>query len=259
MGIMNVNKDEPIEHKIHEMTKVGKDGARPRARLSCELMEKLNTPLIDETRGEVVDITFKDGTTNTIFFATEQSRCPLLQELYMLVKKYRESMHYLKENIPQKLWIKDCLAGGLYLPGGLSLRGGTQGCSAKLPFLRKECSYNSVRELFSIYAKVVGLQSLIMRKYCPCSYHANHELYQGGEDCIFPSPRAQSREQQNQAGSHWCLNQVAVRVMANNKCLGEGDEMMLSRCAAHVDLSDVNSEQLLSFVSLEGKVCACVF
>lgn len=243
---------ESVEAPVHDFSTIskGKQGCRPRAILTPDLITKINPPIVDASVGEVVPITFKNGRTNTAFFATSQSKCPLLKQLYECFQAYRKELELMCKQIPAHLWITDTLAGGKYLPMGVSVRSGTQGSSKKLPFLRKECSNRLLMDISKIYAKLLGIEASIIQKYCPTAYNENKEKYQNGEDCIFPSPQDQHKGQLGSQLFHYCQNQVALRIINNE--LDKADEQ-LHRVALHTDTGDVNTDQPLTFLSFGGK------
>jgi len=250
MGVLRVGKDLVNDITIHKSTKSSSTGS-PRACLDSRLMEKLNPPLVDDSRGEVVKIEFGNGMTNTIFFAKETSQCPLLRKLYAHVEKYKSKLVEMIKAVPTDLWEVDCLAGGHILSGGIAMRNGSQGSSPKLPFLRHESTYTIVKEIHNIYATIAGLEALIIDKYCPSESMKNHEIYRGGEDCIYPSPMAQRKGQVMSEGLHWNLQQIAIRIMSNEcEC---PEQLQALRTALHIDQSDVDTHQPLTFFSVGGE------
>ena len=184
------------------------------------------------------------------FFANEKSQCPILKRIHERFEAYKSLIEYLCKNIPPELWTVDTLAGGKYLPGGVCFRNGTARSKAKLPFLRAECCYNTVKLLFEIYAQIIGLEALAIEKYCPDEYAENLFAYRNGDDCIFPSPTSQREGQNLSEGLHWSLHQVALRIMGRK--LNVEDERLV-RLAWHFDQGDVETSQPLTFMPMGGK------
>lgn len=108
-----------------------------------------------------------------------------------------------------------------------------------------------VKELFSIYAKILGLEARVIHKYCPVEYYESQKVYLEGKanDCIFPSPNDQQGGTNDSTNLYWCLHQVALRIMGGEESKNQRDER---RMAWHVDQSDVQSNQLLTFVPIGG-------
>jgi hypothetical protein len=94
------------------------------------------------------------------------------------------------------------------------------------------------------------LEAEVLCTYFPEEYSANHLLYSGAEDCIFPSPEAQQRNPNVSDGVYWGLHQVALRIMGREASDKERAEQ---RMAWHVDQSDVKSNQLLTFLPMGGR------
>lgn len=252
IGTMKVG-GERVEAAIHEWTNKckGKEGSRPRAFLNAGLVEKLNPPLIDDSKGGVVEIEFSNDRRNTVFFAKENSSCPLLKGLYKCVDQYKQKLKLFCQEIREKSWQHDNLAGGKYLAAGFAMRGGTQGSPADLPFLRNECAYKLVMELHDIYASIAGWQARILDKYCPLEFMENHDTYRDGEDCIYPTPAAQRKGQMISEGLHLNMNQIALRVMSN-ELIDFPKKLQVLRMALHNDEVDVSTPQPLTFVPMGG-------
>jgi len=250
-GVMKVG-NEKVEAPIHGYTtrSKGQEGCRPRSIPSSDVVGMLNAPLVDETSGEVTRIQFKNGRENTVFFANGKSQCPILKRIFECFQEYGGLIEYLCKNIPPELWIVDSLAGGKYLPGGVCFRNGIQGSNPKLPFLRVECCHNIVKQLFDIYAQIIGLEALAIKKHCGDEYAENLQTYGDADDCIFPSPASQREGQNVSEGLHWSLHQVALRIMGRE--LNEESER-LQRIAWHFDQGDVEGNQLLNFFPMGGK------
>lgn len=147
------------------------------------------------------------------------------------------------------MWIVDTLGGGKYLPGGVCFRNETKRSNPKLPFLRSECCHNVVKRLFEIYGQIIGLEALVIEKYCHDEYMENLQTYGDAHDCIFPSPESQREAQSLSEGLHWSLHQVALRIMGRE--LNEESER-LQRIAWHFDQGDVETNQLLTFMPMGG-------
>jgi len=249
-GVMKVGK-EKVEAQIHDYTtrSKGQEGNRPRSFPSAGVVGMLNAPLVDGTNGEVTRIEFINGRKNTVFFANGNSQCPIMKRIYESFQQYGSLIEYLCKNIPSELWIVDSLAGGKYLPGGVCFRNGTRKSKSKLPFLRKECCHNVVKQLFEIYAKIIGLEALVVEKYCPDEYLENLQTYGDADDCIFPPIASQREGQQVSEGLHWSLHQVALRIMGREL---DGERERLQRLALHFDQGDVATNQLLTFMPMGG-------
>ena len=241
-----------VDAPVHATSAICKDSqtSRPRATLTSEIIKTINPTVIDNLVGEVVHIKFESGRKNTVFFASSTSTCPLLKHLYNCFEESRHKLEILVKGIPNSLWISDTLAGGNYIPMGVSFRSGTQGSNKKLPFLWAECSNNRLICISRIYAKLLGIEAAIIKKYCPETYKTNHDTYRGGEDCMFPPIHEQHAGQTTSELFHFYLNQVALRVLYNET---DKTEEQLHRCAMHTDDGDVSTDQPLTFLSFGGE------
>jgi hypothetical protein len=244
--------EEWMEAPVHPITTKSKDreSSRPRANLTGEIMKKIKPPIVDNSKGDVVHIKFKSGRENTAFFASSTSKCHLLKKLYKSFEESKKDLEVLLQEIPVDVWKLDTLGGSKYFSLGASLRSGTQGSRKDLPFLRKECQYKLLMDISKIYAKLLGIEAAIIDKYCPKIYKRNHETYRDGEDCIFPSPQDQHASQTTSELFHFCLHQVALRILKNES--NKKDEQMY-RLALHTDDGDVSTDQPLTFLSFGGK------
>lgn len=258
LGVMKINnKNVEKGNDIHSWTlrtNGKRGGCRPRSYPSSKIVDDLNPIVIDNAIfGDVVEVEFNEDTKNFVFFASEKSECPLLREIHQCYAQYRFDIDRLRSSIPQpkKLWKGDHLAGGLYLPCGYAIRGGTRESKAKYPYMIHSGCYAIVKELFSIYAKILGLEARVIQKYFPAEYDENHKIYMDGKanDCIFPSPNDQQGGTNDIDYVYWCLHQVALRIMG-----GEESKILRNerRMAWHVDQSDVKSNQLLTFLPIGG-------
>jgi hypothetical protein len=248
---MTINT-EVVEVPIHPWTvSKKKHGSRPRCYPTTSILEKLQPIMIDNSDGaDIHEVIFNNNTKNFVFFAHKQSQNPLLREIHKCYSENRHRIACLAKQLPAKLWEKDCLAGGEYLPAGIAKRGKVKGGSSKLPFLRKSSYNNMVTELYDHYAEILGLEAQLIKEYFPDEYTANHDLYSGGEDCIFPSPLQQQQNGHVDSGVYWGVHQVALRKMGCESSIVERAE---KRMAWHVDQSDVKSNQLLTFLPMGGK------
>ena len=138
----------------------------------------------------------------------------------------------------------------MYLPAGIAIRSGIQGSDSKLPHLIQQSAHNVIRKINSIYARVVGLQALVAKKYCYGDLLENMTTYdRNGEDCIYPTPASQRKEQTCSEGLSWGIHQVALRIMDNTL---DEKTRALHRLALHTDDTDVCSKQFLTFKSMGG-------
>ena len=250
-GSMKVDNDvvHPIMHEFTAQSN-GKARCTPRPLPSANIVEKLDPPIIDGSTGDVNHIQFRNKMENTVFFAHKDSTCSLLKRLYSCYEQYSGLLAQLVEACPSHLYNEDGLAGGTYLPAGIAIRGGIQESSSKLPFLIRQTAYNIVRKICDIYAKIAGIQALIAEKYCPKDYVENVQTYNDGEDCIFPPPASQRKDQEESEGLHWSQHQVALRIMNN---LLDEEAWRKYRIAWHADQTDVKTKQFLTFLPMGGK------
>jgi len=207
---------------FHDLTKKerGRDGSRPCPILNSSVAKRLNPPIIDDTGGDdVVQIKFPNGRRNTVLFARKNSKCDILKQMYEFIDRNKNCFELLHQMIPSHLWEEDTLAGGKYLPMGISLRNGSQGSNSKLPFLRQTSMYNVCKKLEEFYAYVCSFEAMLMDKYCGDEYRHNRETYAGGDDCIFPSPKLQKNCEANSRRLYLCLNQIVLRIMDNKKLI----------------------------------------
>jgi len=234
---------------FHDLTKKerGRDGSRPRPIINSSVAKKLNPPIIDDTGGDKVRIKFPNGRRNTVFFARKDSKCDILKQMYEFISRNKNCFELLNQMVPSHLWEEDTLAGGKYLPMGISLRNGTQGSNSKLPFLRQASMYNVCKKLEEFYAHVCSFEAMLMDKYCGEEYIHNRETYAGGDDCIFPSPTLQKNCKANSRRLYLCLNQIALRIMDNKSIKNKHNP---ERTALHVDAGDVDSDQFLTFMPM---------
>ena len=145
-------------------------------------IEDLNPVIIDKTLGEVVRIKFSEDVENYVFFASKDSNCPLLSEVYNLYKKNRQRIMQLVQIIENVLpWTTDTLGGGTYIPCGIAFRGGTKKSRADEPFLLQSGKYLVINEMVEIYAKILGCQAKVLRKYCQKDYDENKSIYKEGD------------------------------------------------------------------------------
>ena len=77
-GVMAFN-DAHVDVAIHDFTKrpKGDEGCRPRYYPPADVAEKINTPLIDNKKGDIVTIDFRNGMQNILFFASKNNNCTL--------------------------------------------------------------------------------------------------------------------------------------------------------------------------------------
>ena len=258
IGVMTINNKYVEEgNDIHSWTlrtNGKRGGCRPRSYPSSKIIDELNPIVIDNAIfGDVVEVEFNEETKNFVFFASEKSECPLLRKIHQCYAQYRFDIDRLRSSIPQpnKLWKRDNLAGGLYLPCGYAIRGGTRESGPKYPYMIHSGCYSIVKELFSIYAKILGLEARVIQKYFPAEYDENHKVYMDGKanDCIFPSPNDQQGGTNDIVYLYWCLHQVALRIMGGEESKIQRNER---RMAWHVDQTDVESNQLLTFLPIGG-------
>ena len=241
---------ENFDAVFHESTKKGRKGhCRPRPVLSSSIAKKVGAQSIDNRFGDIVRIQFPSGRQNTVFFARRDSECEYLRGLHEYITNNRQSFEELYQQVPPHLWEKDSLAGGEYLPMGLSLRSGTQGSNRSCPFLRQESAYNVCKAIAHLYGDMYGRLSIFMKKYCDVEYSVNQKLYKGGHDCIFPSPAAQTNCNANTNDLFIGLSQIVLRVMDNRNT----NKQNHSRTALHVDSGDVDSDQFLTFLPMGGQ------
>ena len=104
-------------------------------------------------------------------------------------------------------------------------------------------------ELYDLYAQILGIEAQVIKTYFPEEYSANHELYNDGNDCIFPSPKQQQHDPMVGPGVFWGLHQIALQLMGGEI---SDDDRAVRRMAWHVDQSDVKSNQLLTFLPMGG-------
>jgi hypothetical protein len=255
IGILRIDDTKfDIEKYIHTNTlkSKGKEGCRPRIYPDAVFVKDLNPVIVDETTaGEVVQIQFNEHVENYVFFASRDSKCPLLREIYEIYYENRTRLMQIIETIQQKLaWTVDTLGGGDYIPCGIAMRGGTKDSRADLPFLMKSGRYAIIMELVDIYAKILGKQAKVIQKYCPNVYDENERIYMDGEKhrCNFPTRKSQlGNTQEDDDNVYWRLHQFAIRIMGGmheHSKQKENDK----RIAWHVDDQDVQSKQPLTFL-----------
>jgi hypothetical protein len=119
-----------------------------------------------------------------------------------------------------------------------------------LPFVIESNCNNVVTELYGLYAQILGLEAQLIKECFPNEYNANHDLYGGAEDCIYPTPEAQQKHPNVEDGVYWGLHQVALRKMGMET--SDADRAK-QRMAWHVDQSDVKSNQILTFLPMGGR------
>ena len=242
---------EIVYAEFHELTKKGqKDHCRPRPILSASIANMVGAQVIDNRCGDVVRIKFPSGRQNTGFAARNDSKCKYLRELHEYITNNRNGFEELFQKVPPHLWEKDSLAGGKYLPMGMSLRSGIQGSNPRCPFLRQESAYKVCKAIAHFYENIYGRLAMLMKKYCDAKYSENHKLYEGGHDCIFPSPKAQMNSNLGTNGIFIGLSQIVLRVMDNENTSNKQNP---SRTALHVDSGDVDSDQFLTFIPMGGQ------
>ena len=242
---------EIVYAEFHELTIKGrKDHCRPRPILSASIANMVGAQVIDNSFGDLVHIRFPSGRQNTVLFARNDSKCKYLRELHEFITNNRNGFEELYQNVPPHLWEKDSLAGGKYLPMGMSLRSGIQGSNPRCPFLRQESAYNVSKAIAHFYENIYGRLAMLMKKYCGAKYSENHKLYEDGHDCIFPSPKAQMNSNLDTNGIFIGLSQIVLRVMDNENTSNKQNP---NRTALHVDSGDVDSDQFLTFIPMGGQ------
>lgn len=252
VGVMKINS-EAVEAPIHPWTINTKKngGCRPRCYPTSAIIDKLQPILIDNRDGaDMYEIEFNDHSKNLVFFAHKDSKYSLLREIHRCYSEDSARIALLCKHLPPDLLKRDCLAGGEYLPAGIAKRGKVTGSTSKLPFVVESNCNRIAMELYDLYARILGLEAQVLKEYYPEEYSANHQLYNEGEDCIFPSPQEQQHNPNVNPGVYWGLHQVALRTMG---CESSNDERAERRMALHVDQSDVKSNQLLTFLPMGGK------
>ena len=258
IGILKID-DTSIDIKdiVHNFTvkKKGKEGCRPRIYPHPSLMADLNPVVIDNTTsGEVVRIKLNEHVENYVFFASKDSKCPMLHEVYNIYNENRMRIMQIVEIIQTKfVWTIDTLGGGMYIPCGIAMRGGTKDSRPDLPFLMKSGKYAIIMELVDIYAKILGKQAEVLHKYCRKDYDENKKIYKEGDEhrCNFPTCGSQQGKSWDNNDMYWHLHQVAIRIMGgvDENSNQQRDE---KRIAWHVDNKDIQSKQPLTFMPLGG-------
>ena len=111
----------------------------------------------------------------------------------------------------------------------------------------KSAKYSAINELVEIYAKILGCEAKVLRKYCWKDYDENISIYKDGHQhqCNFPSRNSQRGNSTDDI--YWGLHQVALRIFGG-KSEETNQQQDENRIAWHVDDNDIRSKQPLTFL-----------
>jgi hypothetical protein len=111
----------------------------------------------------------------------------------------------------------------------------------------KSAKYSAINELVEIYAKILGCEAKVLRKYCRKDYDENMSIYKDGHQhqCNFPSRNSQRGNSTDDI--YWGIHQVALRIFGG-KSEETNQQQDENRIAWHVDDNDVRSKQPLTFL-----------
>lgn len=237
-----------VNFDFNYVTTLKSSRKKPKAQPTAELLRNSNAPRITpQTHGSFVECVFSPTSRVTVLYASKDSDCPLLKQIYEsaysdIGKGMEEA---LNDNDFKHVWERDHHAGGKYAAFGIGSMDVKQG----KPFvLKNHDKFEQSKTITQSLSVIISSVAMAVLNYVPTAFKHNENLKRNNEHFSYPPIR-------KQGWVSWFCNQIAVRRIG--KGCTNGKEMNNNGnnniVGLHIDTGDVSTMQPLVYIPRGGK------